>query len=82
MTITTTGNPNWNTTSNTTVNSYLYTGPTIEPTPFMITFAWDGKDVTVSLKNGKDIFKLARIFTEILDANNVEYNIKTNKKRK
>ena len=81
-TITTTGNPNWNTTSNTTVNSYLYTGPTIEPTPFIISFSWDGKDVTVSLKNGKDIFKLARIFTEILDANNVEYNIKTNKKRK
>jgi hypothetical protein len=81
-TITTTGNPNWNTTSNTTVNSYLYTGPIIEPTPFIISFSWDGKDVTVSLKNGNDIFKLARIFTEILDANNVEYNIKTNKKRK
>jgi hypothetical protein len=91
-TITTTGTPIYNTTSgttNTTIvsNPYVYSGYTIEPTPieptpFMITFAWDGKDVTVSLKNGKDIFKLARIFTEILDANNVEYNIKTNKKRK
>ena len=87
-TITTTGTPIYNTTSGTTTNTtivsnpYVYSGATIEPTPFMITFAWDGKDVTVSLKNGKDIFKLARIFTEILDANNVEYNIKTNKKRK
>ena len=87
-TITTTNTPIWNTTSGTTTNTtivsnpYVYSGYTIEPTPFMISFSWDGKDVTVSLKNGKDIFKLARIFTEILDANNVEYNIKTNKKRK
>jgi hypothetical protein len=90
-TITTTGTPVWNTgasSANTLIaNPYLYSSPTIEPTPieptpFMISFSWDGKDVTVSLKNGKDIFKLARIFTEILDTNNVEYNIKTNKKRK
>ena len=85
-TITTTGTPIYNTgtsSANTLIaNPYLYSSPTIEPTPFMISFSWDGKDVTVSLKNGKDIFKLARIFTEILDANNVEYNIKTNKKRK
>jgi hypothetical protein len=85
-TITTTGTPIYNTgtsSANTLIsNPYSYSSSIIEPTPFMISFSWDGKDVTVSLKNGKDIFKLARIFTEILDANNVEYNIKTNKKRK
>jgi hypothetical protein len=86
-TITTTGNPNWNLTSGTTANTiinnpYLYTGITVEPTPFNISFVWDDKDVSIKLKNGNDIFKLARIFTEILDKNNIEYDIKTNKKRK
>ena len=86
-TITTTGTPNWNLTSGTTANTiinnpYLYTGMTIEPTPFNISFVWDDKDVSIKLKNGNDIFKLARIFTEILDNNNIEYDIKTNKKRK
>ena len=78
-TMTSTGVSNFSTVASTN-NTFIYNG--VKPLPFSITFAWDGNDVSISLKNGDDIFKLARILTEILEANNIEYNIKTNKKRK
>ena len=52
------------------------------PTPFHINFSWDGKIVDVTLKDGNDIFKLANVFMEWLDTNEIEYNVKTKGKRK
>lgn len=63
-------------------NQFVYNGPTIEPQPFHINFSWDGKTVDVCLKNGNDIFKLANVFMEWLDTNEIEYNVKTKGKRK
>ena len=63
-------------------NQFVYSGPTIDPTPFHINFSWDGKIVDVTLKDGNDIFKLANAFMEWLDTNKIEYNVKTKGKRK
>ena len=52
------------------------------PTPFHIGFNWEGKSVTVALKDGNDIFRLANAFMEWLDTNKIEYNVKTKGKRK
>lgn len=60
-------------------NNFVYD---TTPTPFHINFSWDGKTVDVCLKNGNDIFKLANMFMEWLDTNEIEYNVKTKGKRK
>lgn len=83
---TTTGNliTSSGTTTYTTIsNPYIPNpGHTINPTPFNIAFEWQGKQVDVSLKNGNDIFKLAKVFMSVLETNNIEYNIKTKNKKK
>jgi len=66
--------------SNIVGNQFVYQGA--KPTPFNIKFAWDNKEVDVSLKNGNDIFKLANTFMEWLDANEIEYDVKTKRQRK
>jgi len=66
--------------SNIVGNQFVYQG--VKPTPFNINFSWDGKEVDVSLKNGNDIFKLANAFMKWLDANEIEYNVKTKKQKK
>jgi len=53
-----------------------------KPTPFHINFSWDDKTVDIALKNGNDIFKLANAFMEWLDANEIEYDIKTKRQKK
>ena len=60
-------------------NTFIYQ---TTPTPFNIRFSWDNKEVDISLKDGNDIFKLANAFMEWLDTNEIEYNVKTNGKRK
>lgn len=83
---TTTGNliTSSGTTTHTTIsNPYTYNpGYTINPTPFNIAFEWQGKQVDVSLKNGNDIFKLVKVFINMLEENNIEYNIKTKNRKK
>ena len=84
--LTTDGNGTFTTTiSNTQYNNIVsnYTfQPTYQPTPFSINFSWNNKSVDISLKNGDDIFKLANAFMEWLDENEIEYNVKTNRKKK
>jgi hypothetical protein len=64
-------------------NTFIYQGVVLRtPTPFNIKFSWDNKEVDISLKDGNDIFKLANAFMEWLDTNEIEYNVKTNGKRK
>jgi len=63
-------------------NSNIVGNQGVKPTPFNIKFAWDNKEVDVSLKNGNDIFKLANAFMKWLDANEIEYNVKTKKQKK
>jgi hypothetical protein len=82
----------WTTTAGTTTsytyynpnigNQFVYSGPSMNPTPFHINFSWDGKTVDVTLKNGNDIFKLANAFMEWLDKNEIDYSVKTKGKRK
>lgn len=62
-------------------NQFVYNGASIVPSPFNVTFSWDDKSVTVTLKDGNDIFKLANAFMEWLDANEIEYDVKTRKKK-
>ena len=79
-------NPNiTTTTTGTNINTTIspnYSNLTFQPTPFNIKFSWGGKEVNISLKNGNDIFKLANVFMKMLDNEDIEYNIETNKKRR
>ncbi len=43
--------------------------------PFYITFNWNEESITIQLKNGEDIFKIAHLFTEFLTKNEIEYII-------
>ena len=78
----------WTTTTDTSTyynpnigNQFVY--QSTPPTPFHINFSWDGKIVDVTLKDGNDVFKLANAFMKWLDANEIEYSVKTKgKKRK
>jgi hypothetical protein len=49
---------------------------TIQPTPFSITFSWQGDTVKVELVNGEDVLKLADILSKVLTENNIEHKIK------
>lgn len=75
-----TGN-NYNTTFTNITPNYIHSH-TYQPIPFNINFSWNNKSVDISLKNGDDIFKLANAFMEWLDENEIEYNVKTNRKKK
>lgn len=55
---------------------------TISPTPFSISFSWDNKSVSITLKDGNDIFKIAKGIMEWMDTNEIEYKIKTTGKKK
>jgi hypothetical protein len=77
---------NWNSASTaSTITGYTTStfkfSPTYKPLPFSIMFSYDSKEVSVSLKNGEDIFRLAKVFMKILEDNNIEYNIKTKGKK-
>ena len=48
----------------------------IQPTPFSITFSWQGDTVKVELVNGEDVLKLADILSKVLTENNIEHKIK------
>ena len=64
--------------------TYTFTDPIFKEQPFNISLSWGGKQVSISLKDGNDVFKLANMFVEMLKANNIEFDIKTinNKKKK
>ena len=92
-TVLTTSNTNisqsiWTATSTNTAytpnigNTFIYNGPSIEQQPFNIRFNWNNKEVVVSLKDGNDVFKLANKFMKWLDMNEIEYNVKTSKRKK
>lgn len=46
------------------------------PSPFSITFSWEGESITIELKEGKDVLKLASVFSSMLTENGIEHNIK------
>ena len=49
-----------------------------EQMPFNIRFFWEPKRITVTLVNGEDVLKLAKLFAEMLDKAEIEYTIKEN----
>ena len=63
-------------------NQFIYSGPSLEQQPFNIRFNWNNKEVVVSLKDGNDVFKLANKFMKWLDMNEIEYNVKTSKRKR
>ena len=46
------------------------------PPPFSISFSWGGEIITIELKEGKDVLKLASVFSLMLTENGIEHNIK------
>ena len=79
----TTSNYTWNgasTISGHTSSSFTFS-PAYKSPPFSINFNYGSKEVNVSLKNGEDIFRLAKVFMKILDENDIEYNIRTKGKK-
>ena len=80
----TTSNYTWNgasTISGHTSSSWMNFTATYHPPPFSINFNYGSKEVNVSLKNGEDIFRLAKVFMKLLDENDIEYNIRTKGKK-
>jgi len=71
----------WYTPTTSTNTTYHSTYIGTKPIPFNVEFSWDNKSVDIRLKNGNDIFKLANAFMEWLDANEIEYDVKTKKKK-
>jgi hypothetical protein len=63
-------------------NNYTFKGTKVQPSTFNIIFSWENRDVTISLKEGNDVFKLADAFTKWLDDNDIKYDIKTKGGRK
>ena len=51
----------------------------LEQTPFSITFSWEGETITIELKQGKDVLKVASVFSLMLTENGIEHNIKRQK---
>lgn len=45
--------------------------------PFSVTFNWQYNSITVRLKNGEDVLKLANIFSNMLTENRIENTIET-----
>ena len=46
------------------------------PSPFSVSFSWEGETITIELKEGKDVLKLASVFSLMLTENGIEHNIK------
>jgi hypothetical protein len=59
-----------------TMNDTNKIGINIPPNPFSISFAWQNASVTVELKNGEDILKLAHILSLMLTENGIEHKVK------
>ena len=49
----------------------------LEPTPFSISFRWMDSEVKLTLKNGEDILKVGKLFSDLLSENGVEHTIET-----
>ena len=49
----------------------------LEPTPFSISFRWRDSEVKLTLKNGEDILKVGKLFSDLLSENGVEHTIET-----
>ena len=49
----------------------------LEPTPFSISFRWMDSEVKLTLKNGEDILKVGKLFSDLLSENGVEHIIET-----
>jgi hypothetical protein len=50
---------------------------TVLPPSFYIRFSYGDKSVNISLLKGDDIFKLAKVFENILTENGIEYDVET-----
>jgi len=48
---------------------------TVAPLPFNIRFSYGGKSTNISLLKGDDVFKLAKVFENILTENGIEYDV-------
>ena len=44
--------------------------------PFSVFFMWKDEMTTVTLKNGRDIFKLAKMYEDLLKNQGIPYKIK------
>ena len=49
----------------------------LEPTPFSISFRWMDSEVKLTLKNGEDILKVGKLFSDIFSENGIEHTIET-----
>ena len=63
-------------------NNNIASHLTISPTPFSMSFSWEDKSVSISLKDGNDLFKIAKGLMEWMDNNDIEYKVKTTKRKK
>jgi len=41
--------------------------------PFSLIFQWQGKVKTIALKDGADVLRIADIYKELLDRNDIDY---------
>jgi hypothetical protein len=48
---------------------------TVAELPFNIRFSYGGKSTNISLLKGDDVFKLAKLFENILTENGIEYDV-------
>ena len=59
----------------TTVNPYLFSSSSFQPSPFSVGFSWQGKTKTITLENGEDILKLADAVAVLMKINNIPFKI-------
>jgi hypothetical protein len=59
----------------TTVNPYLFSSSSFQPSPFSVGFSWQGKTKTITLENGEDILKLADAMAVLMKINNIPFKI-------
>lgn len=45
---------------------------TIEPKPFGVTFTWKDKSISVTLKNGEDLLRVAQMLSSLLTAYGIQ----------
>jgi len=55
---------------------YTIKGFIPSPSPFNVRFSWKDESITIELKEGKDVLKLASVFSLMLTENGIEHNIK------
>lgn len=44
----------------------------IEPEPFSVTFTWKDKSISVTLKNGEDLLRVAQMLSSLLTAYGIQ----------